>query len=139
MTVQVCLKLSIKKNIHTRSWYCSVRRGIILYSMVLYLEYRYQSVCPFVELAPPGPFSRKRVCPPPRATITCGQGGGGEPIRTTGEKAWHSDTSPAKSMPDKKAKKLVAFARNKKTLDILLYLKQKQNKITKTVHCHRTS
>jgi hypothetical protein len=42
-------------------------------------------------------------------------------------------------MPDKKAKKLAEFARNKKTMDILLYLKQKQNKITKTVHCHRTS
>ncbi len=46
-------------------------------------------------LAPPVPFSRKRVCPLPVEPKVGGNTrlrvrGGGEPIQTTGEKAWHS-------------------------------------------------
>jgi len=50
------------------------RKGIILF-----LEY--QAFSPSSELAPPFP-SPTRVCPPPFESK--------EPIRTTGEKAWHS-------------------------------------------------
>ncbi len=58
----------------------------------VYLEY--QSVCPFVRIGSP-PLSRKQVCPPlgtkgrednTRLRVR----GWGEPIWTTGEKAWHS-------------------------------------------------
>ncbi len=65
---------------------CCARRRIILYI-------KYQSICPFVRLAPPPPLSRKRVCPPPlwnQGGHPLAVEGTGEPIRTTGEKAWRS-------------------------------------------------
>ncbi len=61
---------------------------------MLYREY--QSVCSFVRIGSPRPLSRKRVClPPPLGTKReqhsfAGEGAEGEPIWTTGEKAWHS-------------------------------------------------
>jgi hypothetical protein len=66
----------------------SHRRG-----MILYLEYH--SVCPLVRIGSALSLSRKRVCPPLRkqggsATLACGERGWADPIRTTGEKAWHS-------------------------------------------------
>jgi hypothetical protein len=50
---------------------------------------------PSSELAtPPHPLSRKRVCPPPPEPKgeqhSLAVEGAGEPIRTIGEKAWHS-------------------------------------------------
>ncbi len=82
------------------------RRGIILY-----LEY--QTVCPFVQIGSPHPLSRKRVChgsPLPLWNQKVGgntrQGvrGRGEPIRTTGEKAWHSVYSVVYSKTDDRRK-----------------------------------
>jgi hypothetical protein len=57
----------------------------------------YSVVCPFSRIGSPRPLSRKRVCPPQEpkgggATFSGGWREGGEPVRTTGEKAWHSDT-----------------------------------------------
>jgi hypothetical protein len=67
------------------------RRGIILY-----LEY--QSVRPFVRIGTPQTLTRKRGCPSLPGTGWGGNTwvrGRGEPIRTTGEKAWHSVYSGA--------------------------------------------
>ncbi len=64
------------------------------YTCTVYLEY--QSVRPFVQIgSPPHPFSRKRVCshhlePKGGGNTRLRVRGREEPIRTTGEKAWHS-------------------------------------------------
>ncbi len=59
---------------------------------IQYLEHH--SACPLVRNGSTHPLSRKRMCPPPEP-----KGGGNtrlrlrrlaDPIRTTGEKAWHS-------------------------------------------------
>ncbi len=76
------------------------RRGIMI--IILCLEY--QSVCPFVRIGSPRAPSTASECVPPEP-----KGGGntrwrvmglgrGEPIRTTGEKAWHSVYSVVKGM-----------------------------------------
>ncbi len=70
---------------------------------LLHLDYtihcrEYQSVCPSVRIGFPRSLSHKRGCPPllkPKRgegnTRLAGEGAGpGQPIRTTGEKAWHS-------------------------------------------------
>jgi hypothetical protein len=71
--------------------YGYTRRGIILYI-------ENQSVCPFVRIdspPPPLPQASESAPPPPWNQRGGGQHslageGRGEPIRTTGEKAWHS-------------------------------------------------
>ncbi len=62
------------------------------------LYYTYQGLCPFVRIGSPAP-PQASVSLPPR---TEGEGqhslageGVGDPIRTTGEKAWHSVYSVA--------------------------------------------
>ncbi len=72
------------------------------WGIILYLEY--QSVFPFVRNGFPLPLSRKRVCPPRggntrlRVRGPGGGGVGGEPIQTTGEKAWLSVYSVVTTM-----------------------------------------
>jgi hypothetical protein len=65
----------------------------------------YQSVCPFVGIGSSRTISRKLVCSPPRKQRW---GGGsirlrvrapGEPIRTTGDKTWHSYTLCCRPFP----------------------------------------
>jgi hypothetical protein len=59
-----------------------------LYYSTVYLEN--QSVCRFVRIGYHCPLSRKRMCPPPWNQRGRIHSLGGEPIRTTGEKTWHS-------------------------------------------------
>ncbi len=73
-----------KKSTETHMQNC---RGFILYI-------EYQSVCPFVRIGSPGPpLPLASVSPPP---VSKGGGatlrvrGWGGPVRTIGEKAWHS-------------------------------------------------
>ncbi len=57
----------------------------------IYLEYH--SVCPLVRTGIPHPLFPQRVCPPWNQGgkhSPAGEGVGEVPIRTTGEKAWHS-------------------------------------------------
>jgi hypothetical protein len=61
------------------------------YKVHVYLEY--QSVCPLVRVGTLHPLSYKRVCPPQNqkgGTHSPADEGVGVPIRTTGEKAYHS-------------------------------------------------
>ncbi len=66
-----------------------IRRGIIVYI-------EYQSVCPFVGNGSLYLLPRKRVCLSPlgpkegRSNTPMRLRGWGDPIRTTGKKAWHS-------------------------------------------------
>jgi hypothetical protein len=60
---------------------------------------------PSSELGLPQPLSRKQVCPPSPdqsvgGTLACGEGGGGVPTPTTGEKALHSAYSVVPSFHD---------------------------------------
>jgi hypothetical protein len=70
-----------------------MHKGIILYQ-------EYQSVCPFVRIGSPAPFSRKRVYPPPPPG-TNGEGGnthlwargGGANSDNWRKSAWHYEYS----------------------------------------------
>jgi hypothetical protein len=79
------------------SAYSVIKTGFVKqYDTQSFIEYiEYQSVCPFVGNGSPHPLSRTRMCLP------IGPKGGweqhslageevGDPIRTTGKKAWHS-------------------------------------------------
>ncbi len=61
------------------------------WGIIVYIEY--QSVCPFVGIGSHHSHPRKRVYLPSwtqrGTTLACGWGWG-DPIRTTGQKAWHS-------------------------------------------------
>jgi hypothetical protein len=65
---------------------------------ILYYTKSTRVSVPSFELAPSAPRRPQAgVAPPPFGTkrgathfFACGGGGGGEPIRLTGEKAWHS-------------------------------------------------